>query len=433
MAQDISLMGAQYSAVPAVVLPKTGGGTARFTDTSGVTATAEDVASGKVFVDASGEEQTGTASGGGGASVEALTVTENGVYTAPSGVGYSPVTVSVAGGGGEWWDTPDPTDGKTHIWIEIPEDAPRNRLTYYVRYTQSVSNGVTVDWGDGTGPQTFTGTSAANRSHTYAQGGHYEITLEVTSGTIKFAGSSSASIYGTTTGLGYSRSASIRRIFFGSGIAASNGIGAYAACDCPLLERVTLPNGITAIGAHAFRSCELLKDVKIPTSVTQIGDSAFSTCKNLQSVTIPDSVTTIASLFSWCTALETAYLPSGLTSIPSTFFSNCYALKSISIPDSVTTISISAFSSCRRLSRVTIPSGVTNIATMAFQNCYGMSEYHLKPTTPPSLASTNVFFSIPNDCKIYVPYSEDHSILEAYKAATNWSTYASRMVEEDAE
>ena len=32
MAQNISLLGANYSAVPAVDLPKTGGGTARFID-----------------------------------------------------------------------------------------------------------------------------------------------------------------------------------------------------------------------------------------------------------------------------------------------------------------------------------------------------------------------------------------------------------------
>lgn len=37
MAQNITLMGASYSAVPAVTLPKTGGGTATFTDTSDAT------------------------------------------------------------------------------------------------------------------------------------------------------------------------------------------------------------------------------------------------------------------------------------------------------------------------------------------------------------------------------------------------------------
>lgn len=39
--------------------------------------------------------------GGGSAVIESLSVTENGTYTAPSGVdGYSPVTVDVSGGGG---------------------------------------------------------------------------------------------------------------------------------------------------------------------------------------------------------------------------------------------------------------------------------------------------------------------------------------------
>lgn len=47
MAQNITLMGASYSAVPAVTLPKTGGGTARFDDTSDGTAAASDIVSGK--------------------------------------------------------------------------------------------------------------------------------------------------------------------------------------------------------------------------------------------------------------------------------------------------------------------------------------------------------------------------------------------------
>ena len=66
MAQNITLLGASYSAVPAVTLPKTGGGTARFTDTSITTAVESDVASGKVFIKADGSQGTGTATGGSG-------------------------------------------------------------------------------------------------------------------------------------------------------------------------------------------------------------------------------------------------------------------------------------------------------------------------------------------------------------------------------
>lgn len=66
MAQNITIMGASYSDVPAVTLPKTGGGTASFTDVSDTTAAAADVASGKYFYTAAGVRTQGTASGGGG-------------------------------------------------------------------------------------------------------------------------------------------------------------------------------------------------------------------------------------------------------------------------------------------------------------------------------------------------------------------------------
>ena len=68
MAQNITLLGASYSAVPAVTLPKTGGGTATFTDVTDTTAAASDVASGKYFYTDAGVRTQGTSSGGGGGS-----------------------------------------------------------------------------------------------------------------------------------------------------------------------------------------------------------------------------------------------------------------------------------------------------------------------------------------------------------------------------
>ena len=66
MAQNITLLGASYSDVPAVELPKTGGGTATFTDVTDTTATESDVAIGKYFYTASGVRKQETSSGGGG-------------------------------------------------------------------------------------------------------------------------------------------------------------------------------------------------------------------------------------------------------------------------------------------------------------------------------------------------------------------------------
>ena len=61
MAQNITIQGASYTEVPAVTLPKTGGGTARFTDMTVTTAVAGDVKSGKTIVLADGSTAMGTA------------------------------------------------------------------------------------------------------------------------------------------------------------------------------------------------------------------------------------------------------------------------------------------------------------------------------------------------------------------------------------
>ena len=68
MAQSVNLWGATYSDVPAIEVPKSGGGMASFTDVTDTTAAAADVASGKYFYTASGVRTQGTNSGGGGTS-----------------------------------------------------------------------------------------------------------------------------------------------------------------------------------------------------------------------------------------------------------------------------------------------------------------------------------------------------------------------------
>lgn len=346
-------------------------------------------------------------------------------------------------------DEPVPEDGKTRIWIRIPEDTPDNRLTFYLRFTASTANNTTVDWGDGVS-ETLGSTTVTNYDHKYSQCGDYIITMTVNTGTISFEGTSGTSgysIYGSRASSNYYNRSRIKRIIFGDDVMS---IGDYTAYYCQKLEAVTLPNNITNIGQYAFSNCNTLKSVTIPDnvtvinnnafincntlesvtipdSVTVIGEGAFTSCSSLKSVTIPDSVTAINNnAFSYCSSLTSVTIPDSVTVINNTTFINCNTLESIILPNSLTTIGASSFGGNSVLTILIIPSSVTSIGTSAFSNCFGMSEYHFKPTIPPTLANTNAFNKIPSDCIIYVPKGS----LSAYKTATNWSTYASQMREE---
>lgn len=60
MAQNVTVAGASYNDVPAVELPKTGGGTATFTDVTDTTAVASNVVAGVYFYLSNGTKTEGT-------------------------------------------------------------------------------------------------------------------------------------------------------------------------------------------------------------------------------------------------------------------------------------------------------------------------------------------------------------------------------------
>ena len=170
-------------------------------------------------------------------------------------------------------------DGKTRIYIRLEEGRTSPMLGVCPNGT------VTVDWGDGTTPDTLTGTDTMTikwtPNHAYAAPGQYVITLTV-DGTMGFYGFVSNSQYGTI--LRYSSGSDVRnhvyknsvqKIEIGSGV---TGIGYYTFYGCYSLASITIPNGVTSIEGNAFNKCYSLASITIPNDVTSIGESAFQNC-----------------------------------------------------------------------------------------------------------------------------------------------------------
>lgn len=236
-------------------------------------------------------------------------------------------------------------------------------------------------------------------------------------------------------------------------------IGYTAFYSCSSLASVTIPEGVTTIEEMTFCNCFGLTSITIPESVTTIGNYAFTYCKSLTSITIPESVTAIGTgafqgcysltrfngkfassdgrcliidgtLNSFAPAERTSYtIPEGVITIGKSAFLYCSSLTSVAIPNSLMTIRDSAFKNCTSLTSVTIPENVTVIGEDAFNGCSSLTAVYCKPTTVPSLHSSSAFSNNASGRKIYVPASDDDSIINAYKSANLWKDYANYIVE----
>ena len=313
-------------------------------------------------------------------------------------------------------------DGKTRLYIKI---AAEGRMNVPLYFNQSVANGVTIDWGDGTTTHTLFGTGNVNTTHTYSNIGDYVISLVAADGCTLGLGYSSTSycVMGATSNNGMVYCNMLQKVEVGSGVTS---IGSNTFKSCYSLSSITIPNSVTSIGDYAFRDCYSLSSITIPNSVTSISTYAFFNCYSLSNIVIPNSVTNIGNYaFRYCYSLSNIVIPNSVTNIGDYAFRDCYSLSNIVIPNSVTNIGYSAFYYCYSLSSIVIPNSVTNIGDYAFCGCFGMAIYVFSQhTSVPTLASTDAFLGIPSDCIIKVPAS----LYDEWIAATNWSTYASHIV-----
>ena len=136
--------------------------------------------------------------------------------------------------------------------------------------------------------------------------------------------------------------------------------------------------------------------------ITYLGIEVFRNYESLAVVDFPNVTSTGVNVFYACYALHTVNLPS-LISISSNMFAYSSLLKRLDFP-SVESISGGAFSGCSRL--------VTLILRKADTVC---TLENVSAFSGTSIAKGTGFVYVPDD------------LVEQYKAATNWSTYASQI------
>lgn len=166
--------------------------------------------------------------------------------------------------------------------------------------------------------------------------------------------------------------------------------------------KLIIGNGVVSIGDYGFYNWELSKTVVLPASIANIGQLAFSDYYSGESLVLPVTTGTLtlglASFQSWNNATQLTVL-SNVANIPESCFSGWSACLSAEFPATVTSMG--------------------NYAASGWSSC---NLIIMRSTTPPVITATT-FNSLKSTCIIKVPAAS----VAAYKAATNWKTFASRI------
>ena len=219
-------------------------------------------------------------------------------------------------------------------------------------------------------------------------------------------------------------------------------IGDRALYNNTALTSVNFPNA-TSIGEYAMAGCSALQTALVPKLATS-GTYAFQNCTSLESISMPQLATVSNYMFAGCSALSSVSIPNA-TRINQYAFQNCKDLTSIDL-DGVTNIGNYAFSGTG-IGTLVIPDATSlgtylcqgyrtgvvdqhktvNLSSNRFNGANSLCHLILRSTTmctltTNALAGTAIAAGIG---WIYVPTD----LVATYKAASNWSNYASQIVD----
>lgn len=453
MGQNVTIAGASYPDVPALDVPKTGGGTARFVDTADDTVTPATLKSGVTAHDASGAKITGTLDTTppkesdinfwdyDGTLLYAWTLAE---LTTKTELPPLPSHDGLVCQGWNWTlaDIKDAgreldigalyitDDGKTRLYVDVDTETWDD---FVLNYWQSNINTTTVDWGDGTTPETKDASSWIEHRHVYASSGSYVITMSVKDGkTMRLGHDGRMLIANGEPDSG--RCAMLRRVEVGARVTRTDP---QCFRNCCRLESVSLPQTTKIYTTRAFEQCTQLR-VFIAADMDEVGQSFYQCC-NLRAIATPKGTTQTSdyaiantavrqinfdmTAANQAQALERVHIKAVNGQVG--YFSSCRSLLEVTIPADATTFVAAAFQGDNALRRVTCLGDIASIPAQVFQRCYPLRFVDLTHCTAvPTLANVNAFDETHEQLEIRVPAS----LADAWKAATNWSSLADHIV-----
>ena len=166
--------------------------------------------------------------------------------------------------------------------------------------------------------------------------------------------------------------------------------------------------GPTATAASCFLNWSKITALYTPESLVTIGASSFSGLRALENVEDINRV---------LRNLTQTVIPA------SAFYQADKAAGHLIIPDHITEVASQSFTALNKVTKLTLGASLAKLNLQSFSNFSSCDEIICKRAIPPVIDSGS-FANLKSTCVFKVPAAS----LTAYQAATNWSTYASRMV-----
>ena len=325
-------------------------------------------------------------------------------------------------------------DGKTRLYVDVDTETWDD---FVLNYWQSNANATTVDWGDGTTPESKAQESSVEHRHTYAASGRYMITMTVAEGKTVQLGKGGGTLLSESVN-SPGRQVMLIKAEIGAGI---TNILASAFYMCLNMESLTVPGNVTLTMSRLFDSAYKIRMITAG-AMTTINQAAYYAI-NLKVFASPKGAVQTGGYAIAFTpvrrvnfdivqavnafGLERAHLKAVNGTVNG---GRHTSVRDITVPADATALGAAAFIENYNLRKVTCLGDIASVSAQAFQYCYALRYVDFTHCTAvPTLANVNAFGSTHSQLEIRVPAS----LADAWKAATNWSSLADQIVGVSAE